>query len=173
MSIFKTYWFSYLKYRLTGNMEILISYYRDKGMIIGKNCKIYSGIATPESYLIEIGDNVTIATGAKFITHDNSISKVCSEYTDVFGRICIGNNCFIGAYSIILPGVSLGNNTIVASGSVVTKSFDGGVIAGVPARIISSIEDYKTKTAPYGVNVDGLSYDDKKAKVLNSILIEK
>lgn len=71
-----------------------MDFYRRKGVRIGINCAIYSPIITPESYLISIGDNVTIAPGVKFITHDNSISKILPEFTDVFGRINIGNNCF-------------------------------------------------------------------------------
>lgn len=69
-----------------------MDFYRRKGVRIGINCAIYSPIITPESYLISIGDNVTIAPGVKFITHDNSISKILPEFTDVFGRINIGNN---------------------------------------------------------------------------------
>ena len=174
MNIFKTYWYSYLKYRLTGNMDILISYYKKKGMVIGNNCKIYSGIATPESYLIKLGNNITIATGVKFITHDNSISKIYSEFSDIFGKIEIGDNCFIGAYSIIMPGVVLGKNTIVAAGSVVTKSFLGDeVIGGVPAKKICSIDNYKSRIKQYGMNVIGLSEQEKKELVLNGKLIER
>jgi maltose O-acetyltransferase len=51
--------------------------------------------------------------------------------------ITIGDNCWIGGNSVINPGVSLGNNVVVGSGSVVTKSFgDNVVIAGNPAKII-------------------------------------
>lgn len=95
MNFFSTYYFVYLKYLICKkNNRILVDFYRRKGVRIGINCAIYSPIITPESYLISIGDNVTIAPGVKFITHDNSISKILPEFTDVFGRINIGNNCF-------------------------------------------------------------------------------
>lgn len=58
--------------------------------------------------------------------------------------IIIGEKCWIGMNSVILPGVELGNNTIVAAGSVVTKSFSSGnyVIGGVPAKVI---KEHSTK----------------------------
>lgn len=90
MNFFSTYYFVYLKYLICKkNNRILVDFYRRKGVRIGINCAIYSPIITPESYLISIGDNVTIAPGVKFITHDNSISKILPEFTDVFGRINI------------------------------------------------------------------------------------
>lgn len=56
-------------------------------------------------------------------------------------NIKVGNNCWIGGHATINPGVTLGNNVVVASGAVVTKSFgDNVVIAGNPARVIKSLE---------------------------------
>lgn len=88
--------------------------------------------------MINIGDNVTITDHVSFITHDNSISKVLPDKTDLFGEIVIGNNSFIGAHSIIMYGVSLPEKTIVTAGSVVTKSFSENeiIIGGNPAEII-------------------------------------
>ncbi|WP_272912550.1 DapH/DapD/GlmU-related protein [Tolumonas lignilytica] len=55
--------------------------------------------------------------------------------------IRIGNNCWIGGHATLNPGITLGNNVVVASGSVVTKSFgDNVVIGGNPARIIREIK---------------------------------
>lgn len=111
--------------------------YRKAGMKIGGG-RIFSGLNTDEPYLIEIGDRVTISTGVSLITHDNSAIKVFSSGTDFVGEIKIGSDCFIGANTTILPGVSIAPNVIVGAGSVITKSFstDGVVIAGNPARII-------------------------------------
>lgn len=56
--------------------------------------------------------------------------------------VTIGDNCWIGGNAIINPGVTLGNNVVVASGAVVTKSFgDNVVIGGNPARILKIIEE--------------------------------
>ncbi|MEG2341036.1 MAG: acyltransferase [Odoribacter sp.] len=168
MRIFSTYYFVYLKYLFRNkDNNILINFYRKKGVAIGTDCAIYSKIITPESYLISIGDNVTIAPGVRFITHDNSVSKVLPEFTDVFGRITIGNNCFIGAGSIILPGITLGNTCIVAAGSVVTKSFaEGKIIAGNPAKEVSTIENYRQKIKPYCFTVKAMDEEQKKSVIL-------
>lgn len=57
--------------------------------------------------------------------------------------IVIGDNCWVAMNAVILPGVVLGNGTIVAAGSVVTKSFPQGrcVIGGVPAKVIKLINE--------------------------------
>jgi len=108
-------------YRLKHNdKEVINNYFRHAGMRIGKGVNICCNIMTPEPYLIEIGDNVTIAGDVEFITHDNSISKVLPGATDLFGKIMIGNNCFIGARSTILYGVELADNIIVASARVIS-----------------------------------------------------
>lgn len=58
--------------------------------------------------------------------------------------ISIGDNCWIGAGAIILPGVHLGHHTIVGAGTVVTKSFpdENCIIAGNPAKVIKRISQY-------------------------------
>jgi len=63
----------------------------------------------------------------------------------VRSKVKIGSHCWLGMGSIILPGVELGDYTIVAAGSVVTKSFSDGfvVIGGNPAKIIKSIPEHK------------------------------
>ena len=141
------YLFKKIESRILRNKEILNNFFRKKGAKIGVNCNICSNICTPETYLIEIKDNVTIGANVEIITHDNSISKVLPNTTDLFGRVKIGSNCFIGARSVIMYGVELGDNIIVASGSIVTKSFkeERIIIAGNPAKKISTWENFAKK----------------------------
>ena len=140
-----------------------------KGMKIGSNCRIFSNIDGPEAYLITLGDRVTIATGARLITHDNSISKPLPEFSDIFGRITIGDNTFIGAYSTVLCGVTIGDNVIVAAGSLVVKSIPSGEVwGGVPAKKIGMVKDFANKNKQFGICTRGLSYDEKKELLLNS-----
>lgn len=151
--------------------EKINNYFRNKGIKIGKNCKIYSNIITGESYLITIDDNVTISNGVQLITHDNSVIKILKGSTDVFGEIKIGRNSFIGAKSIILPGVTLGENILVGSGSVVTKSFktNGIIIAGNPAKKIREIDkEYIEKVSKNALNIEGLNSKSKREKILLS-----
>lgn len=121
-------------------MPLKIEMLRSKGMEIGENARLFNDPMTSEPYLISIGNNVTISSGTRFVTHDNSICK-CenSAFTDVVGKIKIGNNVFIGMGSIVMYGVSIVDNTIIGSGSVVTKSiFDGGIWCGNPARKVAT-----------------------------------
>ena len=110
------------------------------GVKIGSGCLICSNLLTPESYLIEIGDNTTVSTNVSFVTHDNCAKLLFPGKSDFFGKIVIGNNCFIGEKSTILYGVTLTDNIIVGAGSVVTKSFNQEriIIGGNPAKIIGT-----------------------------------
>ena len=62
---------------------------------------------------------------------------------DLFRPIRIGNNVMVGTRAIIMPGVSIGNNVIIAGCSVITKDVpDGAVVAGIPAKQISTVEKF-------------------------------
>ncbi|MBQ7111383.1 MAG: acyltransferase [Thermoguttaceae bacterium] len=99
--------------------------------------------------MIEIGDNVTISSYVVFITHDNSIQRVSPKTINLFGKIVVGDNCFLGERSTLMYGVKLANNVIVASGSVVTNSFatERIIIGGNPARVIGSWDKFFEKTS--------------------------
>lgn len=62
------------------------------------------------------------------------------------GKVCIGNRVFVGLGTIILPNVTIGDDVIIGAGSVVSKSIPSGcVCAGVPAKVICSMEEYKAR----------------------------
>lgn len=110
-------------------------------VIIGKNVAQYfansSGCYIQGINGVEIGDDTIFAPGIKIISANHS--KENYKNHDKCRSIVIGKNCWLGTNCVILPGVVLGDNVIVAAGSVVTKSFDSNsVIAGVPARIIQT-----------------------------------
>lgn len=150
----KKLWYTY-----TGNedafLALKIQQFREAGGICGENFKFYCDMPG-EPFLVTIGDDVTIAAGTALLTHDNSVIKCDLDATDYFGRVTIGNSCFVGLHSILLPGVTLGDHTIVGAGSVVTKSFPEGnvVIAGNPARIICTLQEFKEKKQHLCVNLD-------------------
>lgn len=123
---------------------------------------INSNIAINEPHLIYIGQNTTIAGNVEFITHDNSVSKIINGTTDLFGKIIIGRNCFIGARSIIMYGVSVADNVVIAAGSVVTKSIKESnvIVAGNPARVISTWNDYELKYKDYTWDLENISREE-------------
>ena len=160
----------YILERLYIKLFGMNKYLLKKGVVMGDNPHVYSNISTTESYLIRLGDNVTISNDVQFITHDNSISKVIQGVSDVFGEINIGSNCFIGAHSIVLYGVSLAKGTIVAAGSVVTKSVteEGIIIGGNPAKKIGTTEEFAMRMQEVAINISGLSDKEKKRKIMSS-----
>lgn len=146
--------------------EYMSNYFRKKGIKVGDNCNILSDICTKEPFLVSIGDNVTISSSVLFTTHDASVAKVFGPEvgSDVFGRIEIGDNCFIGMGAILLCGVSLTNNIIVAAGSVVTKSFNEEriIIGGNPAKKIGDWDSYREKNKEYILPVRWMSTEKRK-----------
>lgn len=142
-------------------MDLNISYWRDNGIKIGDNCHIYSDISIGrDCFLLEIGNNVTISGGVKFLMHDNApIKYTKGKYTDILGKVTIGDNCFIGWGTIVLPGVSIASDVVVGAGSVVTKSIgtEGVVVTGNPAKIVCSVKEYIDKNQKYLVNLDGMT----------------
>lgn len=118
---------------------------RSRGVAIGTNCHIYGSIDDGHEWLASIGNNVTLASGSKILTHDGSTKKIVG-YSRV-GRVDIGNDVFIGAASIVMPNVKIGNRVIIGAGSIVTKDIpDNSVAVGNPARVIGTYDDYVEKT---------------------------
>ena len=138
------------------DFEVLNKYYRRCGAQIGKNCLICTPLLNGvDSCLIEIGDDVVVSSDVTFVLHDYSASRVVKNIANLHGKIIIGNNSFIGTKSVIMYGVEIGENTIVAAGSVVTKSFKEGnvIIGGNPARIIGTWDSIREKLRKTGTKV--------------------
>ena len=91
---------------------------------------------------VRIGDNCFMAPGVHLYTATHPIHPTERNTMREFGKpITIGDNVWIGGRAIINPGVMIGDNVVVASGSVVTKDVPANVIVGGnPARVIKKIE---------------------------------
>ncbi len=116
-----------------------------RGLSIGEECQltdIESIFLDPSHcFLISIGNRCIVAPNVRFIAHDAS-TKLFLDYTK-FARIDIKDNTFIGDSSIILPGVTIGPNAIVAAGAVVTKDVPpNSIVAGNPAKVIANLDEY-------------------------------
>jgi len=126
--------------------KMKIKYLRRHGMKIGNDCHVNTMSFSTEPYLIEIGNHVAIAAGTDFITHDGAIWCFREELTnaDIFGKIKIGNNVFIGNNCTILPNTIVGDNCIIGAGSIVRGQFpDNSVIMGNPAKTVISMSIQK------------------------------
>ncbi len=132
-------------------------------MKIGDDC-LMNTLLFSEPYLVEIGNHVAIAGGTQFISHDGAIWCFRDEIKngDIFGKIKIGNNVFIGNNCVILPNTTVGDNCIIGIGSIVRGQFpDDSVIIGNPAKVI-----YKT-------SIQRLMYRQNKGLLLTHNLSER
>lgn len=146
--------------------------YKKKGMKVGNGCDFVSPGPNfgSEPYLIEIGNNTTVSFDVAFVTHDagtrvlrNLATNEKEKQTVIYGKIVVGNNCFIGCRSTILPGVKIGDNVIIGAGSVVNRDIpSNSVAAGVPCKVICSLEEYKEKHKDDFLYMVNLPYEEKK-----------
>ncbi len=145
-----------------------IAYARSVGVNVGSNCRflgVKAGTFGSEPFLISIGDHVTITSGVRFVTHDGGVwvFRQGEPDIDVFGPIRIGSNVFIGINSIVMPGATIGSNCVIGAGSVVTRDIpEGTVAAGVPAKILASIDEYCARTHTKSVNIGSLDASQKR-----------
>ncbi len=119
-----------------GNPQLVGAYsnlYMHDNSEIERNCFILA------KDKIEIGVNTTLAYGATVLTGadpNGPKNRLSDLYPPLKAPVIIGNDCWIGANAIILPGVTIGDCCVVAAGSVVTKNVPSGVlVAGNPAVI--------------------------------------
>ena len=140
------------------------------GVKIGRGCDIQKVSFGSEPYLIEIGDHVQVTNGTKFFTHGAAwVLRGKIPNVDFFGKIKVGNNVYMGNGTMVMPGVTIGDNVIVAAGSVITKSVpDGGVVGGNPARVIGSFESFEEKMQSKNLGTKGLAAKEKKRILLAS-----
>lgn len=145
------------------------AYARHIGVKIGKDCFIATRNWSSEPYLITVGNNVQITSNVSIHTHGggNCVRKICPDF-DVFGKVVIEDWVYIGAYSQILPGVTIGEGALVAAGSVVTKSVEPyTVVGGNPAKYICTTKEYLERNIKYNVGTKNLSALEKKNILLN------
>ncbi|RUO37096.1 capsule biosynthesis protein CapG [Aliidiomarina taiwanensis] len=139
-----------LNFIFSALQKIFLSYEqraRRSGVTIGKNCDIQNVCFGSEPYLISIGNHVQITSGTKIFTHGAGwVLRLKHPDMDFFGKVVIKDNVYIGNDCLIMPGVTIGNNVVVAAGSVVTKSIpDNSVVGGNPCKIIGDFNSFENK----------------------------
>jgi acetyltransferase-like isoleucine patch superfamily enzyme len=111
-------------------------------ILIGDRCAIGRDTVISSAFSIEVGDDCLISYRVSILDHDHQFEYGLSPVSSLVGAngaVFIGARTFIGANSMILKGVSIGENSIVGAGSIVTKSFPpSSVVGGNPAVLLAT-----------------------------------
>lgn len=138
---------------------------------VGKNFYANFNTVLLDICPITFGDNCMLGPNCQVLTASHPLNPVKRNSGLEDGKaITVGDNAWFGGGVILIPGVTLGNNVVVAAGSVVTKSFgDNVVIGGNPARIIKTIDE--EETAPQDLSVPRRKINQIDAEI--TALLEK
>lgn len=117
---------------------------------MGENVQFQPRLLPMYPELIKFHNNIMIAAGVRFITHDASFAVLkrmgIGHFPECVGCIEVMDNVFIGYNTTILPNVRIGERVIIGASSTVTKDLEpNGVYAGVPAKRIGSFDDFVRK----------------------------
>jgi len=165
-----------LKYKMANRTSAKrVEYLRAQGCKIGKGTRLLCGTGCfgTEPYLVEIGEDCLLSSTLSFFTHErgvkvlNSLNYFDGVAMDKVGKIVVGNNCFIGHGAKIMPGVTIGDNVIVGACAIVTKDVpSNSVVAGMPARVICTIDDFYNKNKDKFQPTAKMSDEEKKEYLL-------
>lgn len=125
------------------SVEIRLPFYTDFGrhLQIGKNVFINSGVTFTDLGGIQLADRVLIGPNATLVSVNHPLDPADRRNLEL-KPIKVDTNAWIGANATILPGVTIGENAVVAAGAIVTKDVPANtVVAGVPAKVIKKIKE--------------------------------
>ncbi len=129
------------------------------GVKVGNNCRIYTHRLGSELFLIEIGNQVTITSGVRILTHEGAtwLMRDTNGRRFLYKKI-IGNNVCIGVNSTIVPGVIIEDRVIVDAGSITNSIPGGNIVAGNLARIIGKYDDLENKALSEYVSENDINW---------------
>ena len=117
-----------------------------------------------EPWIITLGTNVHITDGVKFITHDGGTLLFRKDIPDleITKPIIVGDNVYIGNNAMLLPGIKIGSNVVIGAGAIVAKDIpDNVVVAGVPAKMIKTVDEYLDKLKKESLHLGHLKGEEK------------
>lgn len=138
--------------KMKGDAVVTAPFYCDYGFNISVGANFYTNhnCTILDGARVTFGDNVFIAPNCVFSTAGHAIdARQRGEGLEIALPITVGNDVWIGANVSVLPGVTIGGNTIIGAGSVVNKDIPSGVIAaGNPCRVIREITEADKQKYP-------------------------
>lgn len=151
MNVIKQLYFGLFPHRMKS--ADFVTRLREKGLDIGEGTYFFgpskTEVDTQRPWMLHIGSYCKITSGTVILAHDYSRSVLRRAYGEVIGeakKTWIGDNVFIGMNSVVLMGAHIGDNVIVGAGSVVSGEVPSNcVVAGVPARVICTLDEYYRK----------------------------
>ncbi|WP_050183519.1 DapH/DapD/GlmU-related protein [Domibacillus robiginosus] len=124
-------------------IEPPLTFARGKTVTIGDDCYINANLTLVDDYQITIGNGVLIAPNVTITVTGHPVHHELRKHGEMYTfPVTICDNVWIGANVVILPGVTIGENSVIGAGSVVTKDIPKNVIAvGNPCRVFREITD--------------------------------
>lgn len=165
----KLFWKAYAAINHVGYAKHVGVNMKGRTYIYGNPYKMFS----TEPWCVTLGDNVHITNEVVFVCHDGGtlVFRHLVPDLEITKPITVGDNVFIGTRSIIMPGVHIGNNVIIAAGSVVSKDLpDNGVYGGVPAKLIKPIDEYFEKIQQESLHLGHLKGKEKDRELRKVLL---
>lgn len=155
MNVYKKIRFDFID-KLLKRLNLLtsnefIKYLQNCGIQIGRNTYISpdSIVDITRPSLVTVGDNCYFNHGFTLLTHDwvaGVMRHIYGEFLNSSGRVTIGNNVGTGYNVTVLKGVTIGDNVFIAANSLVTKDIpSNSVVAGSPAKILCTLDEYRKK----------------------------
>ena len=163
----------YIK-KIIGNCIVFFSkekYLNYVGLNHGEDIHIYGKpqkMFGTEPWCITLGNHVHITDGVRFVTHDGGtlLFRHLVPDLEITKPITVGDYVYIGTQSIIMPGVNIGSNCIIAAGAVVTKDVpNNSVVGGVPAKFIKTTDEYFKKIQHESLHLGQYTYEEKDKRL--------
>lgn len=157
-----------MRTRLVRNPFARAELFRQRGAKIGEGTAIHRGVSLgPEPYLVTIGQNCQIASDVTVLTR--SVTRIIPqedafENADTFAPVIVGDDVRIGLGSILLPGTTIGNGTVIGAGSIVTSNVPPRVVAaGTPCRPVGPVANLRELLREEAVMTRRLKSWEKRA----------
>ncbi len=114
-----------------------------KNVFIGDNFYANFNLTIVDDHTVTIGDNVMIAPNVTISVTGHPVHPALRPHGEMFSfPVTIGNNVWIGSQVVINPGVTIGDNSVIGAGSVVTRNIPPNVVAvGAPCRVLRDITE--------------------------------